>query len=175
MKVVSRKVGCALALVLGLAGCSDDPAPASSMRAGAQATVSAGGAGPGAGGGAASQARWFGPEQVARGAQVYASNCAGCHGDSAQGTFNWRKPDASGKYPPPPLDGTAHTWHHPIRVLGAQIKFGAPGGQGMMPGFAQTLSDEQVLEVIAWFQSNWPDDIYAAWVDIEKRSRAAAQ
>ena len=106
---------------------------------------------------------------------VYAQHCANCHGESAQGTFAWRKRDADGKFPPPPLDGTAHAWHHPIRVLGSQIKSGAPGGQGSMPGFAAALSDEQVLDVIAWFQSHWSDEIYAAWLDIETRSSASKQ
>lgn len=63
-------------------------------------------------------------------------------------------------------------WHHPLRVLGSQIKYGAPGGQGSMPGFAQTLSDKKVLDVIAWFQDRWSDEIYAAWYDIETRSRS---
>ena len=35
-----------------------------------------------------------------------------------------------------------------VSALGYQIKFGAPGGQGNMPGFADTLSDEQVLEIL---------------------------
>ena len=79
-----------------------------------------------------------------------------------------------GKFPPPSLDGTAHTWHHPLRALATQIKFGAPGGQGNMPGFAETLSDEQILDVIAWFQARWPDEIYLQWFEIEMRSRAAS-
>ena len=115
--------------------------------------------------------RWYTPENVARGAIVYAENCAVCHGQNGQGTENWRERTADGKLPPPPLNGTAHTWHHPIRVLGSQIKFGTPGGMGTMPGFADKLSDQQIVDVIAWFQDKWPDRIYAAWLDIETRSR----
>ena len=44
-----------------------------------------------------------------------------------------------------------------------------------MPGFAETLSDEQILDVIAWIQARWPDEIYTQWFDIEMRSRASSQ
>ena len=98
--------------------------------------------------------RWYTPENVARGAIVYAENCAVCHGQNGEGTENWRERTADGKLPPPPLNGTAHTWHHPIRVLGTQIKFGAPGGMGTMPGFAEKLTDQQIVDVIAWFQDH---------------------
>lgn len=115
--------------------------------------------------------RWYTPEQVTRGGVVYAENCAACHGKEGEGTENWRERSADGKFPPPPIDGTAHAWHHPIKVLGSQIKFGAPGGMGSMPGFAEKLTDQEIVDVIAWFQDKWPDEIYATWLDIEKRSR----
>jgi mono/diheme cytochrome c family protein len=115
--------------------------------------------------------RWYTPEHVARGAVVYAENCAVCHGPNGEGTKNWRQRTPDGKFPPPPIDGTAHAWHHPIRILGLQIKFGAPGGRGSMPGFADKLTDQQIVDVIAWFQDRWPDKTYAAWKDIEARSQ----
>ncbi len=115
--------------------------------------------------------RWYEPEHVARGAVVYAQNCASCHGDNAHGSFTWRKQGADGLFPPPPLDGSAHAWHHPLRALVSQIKFGARGGRGNMPEFSEKLSDEQVADVIAWFQSQWPDETYAAWFKTEMRAR----
>ena len=115
--------------------------------------------------------RWYTPENVTRGALVYAENCAECHGRNGEGTKNWRQRNEDGKFPPPPINGTAHAWHHPIRVLGTQIKFGAPGGLGSMPGFADKLTDQQIVDVIAWFQDKWPDHIYSAWQDIESRAR----
>ena len=117
--------------------------------------------------------RWYDAERPKRGAKIYAVNCAGCHGANGQGSFAWRKRDASGKFPPPPVNGTGHTWHHPFRALGAQIKRGTPGGQGNMPGFGETLSDEEILDVIAWFQDKWSDEIYANCIDIERRSRGS--
>ena len=116
--------------------------------------------------------RWYGHEQVERGALVYAQICAVCHGQNGEGTEKWRERTDEGKFPPPPIDGTGHAWHHPIKVLGSQIKFGAPGGLGTMPGFADRLSDEQIVDVIAWLQDKWPDKVYAAWVEIELRSRS---
>jgi mono/diheme cytochrome c family protein len=34
-----------------------------------------------------------------------------------------------------------------------------------MPGFAKQLDDQQVLAVIAWIQSKWPEEIYRIWHD----------
>lgn len=107
--------------------------------------------------------RWYSRDHVERGGVVYAEHCAVCHGQNAEGTKNWRQRSADGKFPPPPVDGTGHAWHHPMKILGAQIKFGAPGGQGSMPGFADKLSDDQIIDVIAWFQDRWPDETYATW------------
>ena len=115
--------------------------------------------------------RWFTPEIAASGEPVYRAHCARCHGPAGEGAGDWRRRDASGRFPPPPLDGSGHTWHHPIRILLHVIENGSPGGQGNMPAWKDVLSREEILSVIAWFQSRWPDEVYAAWLDIEKRSR----
>ena len=119
--------------------------------------------------------RWYTAEGVSRGGGIYAAQCAVCHGEQGQGSFTWRQKGADGKFPPPPLNGKGHAWHHPIRVLGSQIKFGAPGGSGSMPGFAQTLSDQDVIDAIAWFQDKWSDEIYASWLVREQQSRASTK
>nr|NIV18536.1 cytochrome c [Woeseiaceae bacterium] len=41
----------------------------------------------------------------------------------------------------------------------------------VMPGFAEILSGDERLAIIAWFQSLWPDEIYARWQEIDQRSR----
>ena len=121
---------------------------------------------------AAPVARWYSADHVARGAPVHKAHCAVCHGQNGEGTKNWRQRTDDGKFPPPPINGTGHAWHHPIKILGAQIKFGAPGGQGSMPGFVDKLSDEQIVDVIAWFQDTWSDKVYAAWSEMNKRSHS---
>jgi mono/diheme cytochrome c family protein len=134
-----------------VSGCSDD-----SRSANETAKVSASG-GPKAIAGS----RWYGSDRVQRGATIFAENCAGCHGKKANGYFTWRTRGPDGKFPPPPLNGTGHAWHHPLPVLVSQIKYGAQNDQGKMPGFGQTLSDQEIFDVIAWFQEFWPDDLYA--------------
>ena len=120
----------------------------------------------------AEEGRWYTPDQVNQGTKLYRDNCASCHGVNAEATTNWKEKDSDGNFPPPPLNGTGHAWHHPIKILGAQIKFGAPGGQGSMPGFVDKLSDEQIVDVIAWFQDTWSDKVYAAWSEMNKRSHS---
>ena len=61
--------------------------------------------------------RWYTPSQVELGKKVYAENCISCHNENARGTFSWRQTLPDGSYPPPPLNGTAHAWHHPIKIL----------------------------------------------------------
>jgi len=108
--------------------------------------------------------RWYSAKNVTRGAPVFAENCAVCHGKGAQGAFTWRRRSADGTFPPPPLDGSGHAWHHPLSGLAAHIKNGAAPGQGTMPSFAAALNDTQIHDGIAWFQSKWSDSIYRNWL-----------
>ncbi len=117
---------------------------------------------------AAEGKRWYSEAQLQLGEQVYGQHCASCHGKQAEGTPDWRKTGPDGKYPPPPLNGTAHAWHHSLRVLLRQIRMGGKPLGGTMPGFAGKLSNEEMLAAIAWFQSHWPDNIYRIW---EERNR----
>ena len=107
--------------------------------------------------------RWFTDKVANYGAGLFQQHCAVCHGANAEGTRDWKTTDANGVYPPPPLDGSAHAWHHSIPQLARSIKQGGQQYGGVMPPFADKLSDEQVLAVIAYFQSKWPDDLYQAW------------
>ena len=111
------------------------------------------------------------PAIVARGDRLFQKNCVACHGNRAQGAFNWQKPGADGKYPAPPLDGSAHAWHHPTTQLKQTIQEGTLKLGGSMPAWKGKLSEADTEAVIAWFQSTWPDEIYAAWADIDRRAR----
>jgi hypothetical protein len=83
-----------------------------------------------------------------------------CHAADGSAAAEWRTVDADGNYPPPPLNGIAHTWHHPIDVLDSTIVSGGVEFGGLMPGFGQVLGENDRLAIIAWFQSLWNDDIY---------------
>lgn len=115
--------------------------------------------------------RWYSDEQVRRGARVFEQNCAVCHGAGAEGAENWQFRGPDGKFPPPPLNGTAHAWHHPLAQLFSMIENGTQPA-GNMPAWDDTLSDEEIIAAIAWFQSLWPDEVYQAWFEMEMRVRA---
>ena len=102
---------------------------------------------------------------MTRGGKLFASHCASCHGAHAQGAFNWKRPGADGKYPPPPLNGTAHAWHHSLDLLKRTIDRGGVPLGGSMPAFRDKLSEADKEAIIAWFQDKWPDRIYRAWLD----------
>ena len=106
---------------------------------------------------------WYNTELVATGSQLFQQHCAECHGANAEGTREWKKIDASGHYPPPPLDGSAHAWHHSIPQLARSIRQGGLQLGGVMPGFDDKLNDQQILALIAFFQSKWPTEIYDRW------------
>jgi len=108
--------------------------------------------------------RWYSESQVERGARVFARHCAACHGARAEGlSEDWRQRLEDGSFPPPPLNGSAHAWHHPLPILLQVINEGGAEFGGRMPGFAEVLSEEEKLAAIAWFQSLWSEDIYAQW------------
>ncbi len=114
--------------------------------------------------------RWYTDNQVAQGKPLYTQHCSKCHGENAEATPDWRKSDEKGNYPPPPLNGTAHSWHHPLPLLRLTIRNGGAKFGGKMPPFGNKLSAGEVDSIIAWFQSLWPDEAYKRW-----GSRGASQ
>ncbi len=110
--------------------------------------------------------RWYTQEQVDKGRKLFTEHCASCHGANAQGlAADWKKPLPDGTYPPPPLNGTAHAWHHPLDALKRQIRIGGKPVGGVMPPFGDKLSDVDMDAVIAYIQSLWPDRIYSTWLE----------
>jgi thiol:disulfide interchange protein DsbC len=112
---------------------------------------------------AAEQERWYSDEQVTQGEQLFRQNCSSCHGQNAEATPNWKQTDANGNYPPPPLNGSAHAWHHNLDLLRRTIRDGGAKLGGQMPGFEGSLSAAEIDSVIAFFQSKWSDEIYERW------------
>lgn len=103
---------------------------------------------------------------VTEGGKLFRENCAACHGQQAQG-----QQAVAGKPPAPPLNGTGHAWHHPKIRLMQTIMQGTVSKGGNMPSWKDKLSEKQIEQVIAWMQSRWRDEIYAAWLQTEKKAR----
>lgn len=111
---------------------------------------------------------------LANGQALYAEQCAACHGANLEGQPEWRTPDENGVLPAPPHDQTGHTWHHDNQLLFEYSKLGgaaaleARGVTGFasgMPGFGETLTDEEIWDILAYIRSTWPkrvQDIQAA-------------
>jgi len=100
-------------------------------------------------------------EQVALGQDLYAANCASCHGANLEGQPDWRRRNEDGRMPAPPHDASGHTWHHPDRQLFTITKLGVsavvPGYESDMPVFEGVLSDDEINAVLAFIKSTWPE------------------
>ena len=99
-------------------------------------------------------------ENVAIGKAVFEANCVVCHGKEARGLVsNWKEKGADGKYPAPPLDGTAHAWHHsPLQLL-KTINEGGHKMGGQMPAFEKILTGDERQAVLNYVFSLWPSEI----------------
>ncbi len=112
---------------------------------------------------------------AAQGAPLYEEACASCHGSDLEGAPDWKQPLADGSYPAPPHDETGHTWHHPDGFLFAYTKLGGQpfmpdGRKSGMPGFAERYSDQQILAILAYIKSTWPEDAVAQQARITERA-----
>jgi mono/diheme cytochrome c family protein len=108
------------------------------------------------------------PDIVALGAVVYQENCASCHGADLEGQPNWRSPGDDGRLPAPPHDETGHTWHHDGDTLFRLTKYGTgaligdPDYASNMPIYEGVLSDDEIVAVLSYIKSAWPEEIRAA-------------
>ena len=112
---------------------------------------------------------------MARGAVVYAEQCAQCHGERLEGAPDWRTRNEDGTLPPPPHDETGHTWHHPDRQLFELVKLGGgasapPGFVSAMPPYQDVLADGDIWAVLAFIKSRWPDNMRRRQADATRRA-----
>ncbi|WP_323133100.1 c-type cytochrome [Aurantimonas coralicida] len=100
-------------------------------------------------------------EELAVGQDLYAANCASCHGANLEGQADWMRRLETGRMPAPPHDETGHTWHHPDRQLFIITRLGVggvvPGYESDMPAFKDVLTDVQIRAVLAFIKSTWPE------------------
>jgi mono/diheme cytochrome c family protein len=102
---------------------------------------------------------------IVAGQNLYVETCASCHGANLEGQPNWRSPDADGVLPAPPHDASGHTWHHDDDLLFEYTKQGGAGAlaaRGVtdfnsgMPAFGETLTDDEIWNILAYIRSTWP-------------------
>lgn len=103
-----------------------------------------------------------------RGAALYQDNCASCHGAEREGEPDWRSPNPDGSLPAPPHDETGHTWHHGDGLLFTYTKLGGQEAlrlrgvtdfNSAMPAFGDTLSDDQIWDILAYIKAKWDPQV----------------
>lgn len=101
------------------------------------------------------------PETIRLGQELYAENCASCHGADLEGQQpDWRRRLENGRMPAPPHDASGHTWHHSdqslLLITREGIEAVVPGYESDMPAFGDFLTDEEIRAVLAYIKSTWP-------------------
>lgn len=118
---------------------------------------------------------------VSRGKELFAANCATCHGVGGEGQPNWHIAKADGTLPAPPLNGDGHTWHHGDGLLYRVV---GKGGQefedprfssfkSAMPAFGDRFSHEDVVAVLTYVKSLWGDKTSRGVSIVESQARAS--
>ncbi len=99
-------------------------------------------------------------QEIAQGKELYAQNCASCHGPDLEGQPDWKRMLENGRMPAPPHDETGHTWHHSDSQLFTLTKLGVggvvSGYESDMPAFDGILTDAEIRATLAYIKSTWP-------------------
>ncbi|MDH3281110.1 MAG: cytochrome c [Gammaproteobacteria bacterium] len=116
------------------------------------------------------------PEIVRSGIEVYAAQCAACHGAQLEGQPDWRRRGADNRLPAPPHDASGHTWHHPDDMLITITKHGPAAVlsspyESNMPAYAGVLSDADIRAVLSYIKSTWPAEIRRYQDTINQQAR----
>jgi len=140
-----------LVAAFALAACSDEQAPPKQPVAGTpEPTVK--------------ESARFDIARIAHGAMLFQQNCAECHGPEAQGHPDWKEARSRGYSAAPPLDGTGPAHKRKKAELIAIIRNGVKyDGKPVMPSWKGRVSDQDIEDVILWFQALWPGPVYANW------------
>src|SRR5271156_1072760 len=94
------------------------------------------------------------PALVAAGADIYAGQCATCHGRRLQGQALWQLMDQYAGRRAPAHDATGHTWQHSDEDIFHMTKYGRfPATPtklvSYMPAFEKRLSDKDIVAAMA--------------------------
>ena len=98
---------------------------------------------------------------VSFGKEIYAQNCASCHGTKLEGQANWRQRDPNGYMVAPPHNESGHSWHHSDDYLFSMTKYGIEKMIGKkylnnMPIYEGQLSDAKIIAALSYIKSTWP-------------------
>ena len=63
--------------------------------------------------------------------------------------------NAEGKLPAPPHDESGHTWHHADVLLLEIIADGGSRPTSAMPGFADVLSQDEMIAILEYIKTFW--------------------
>ena len=102
---------------------------------------------------------------VSNGREIYFANCGSCHGANLEGEPNWRSPNENGLMPAPPHNENGHTWHHTDKMLFDITKYGFGKVANLtdyktnMPIYKNILSDKEIIAVLSYIKSTWPEKI----------------
>jgi len=88
--------------------------------------------------------------QPERGKVLYEKNCVACHGAEGRGVSGWQNQERGA----PPLDSSAHAWHHDDASLLAMI-MDKPAPDSLMPAWRGILTREDTLHILAYVKSLW--------------------
>ncbi|HRY27357.1 MAG TPA: cytochrome c [Geminicoccaceae bacterium] len=118
--------------------------------------------------------------QLENGEEIYAANCAACHGVNLEGEPGWQSRLPSDRLPAPPHDASGHTWHHPDGVLFRITKEGPAavvGGnyESDMPSFGDVLSDDEIWAVLTFIKSRWPERERQLQAEMSRKEKEADQ
>jgi putative ABC transport system substrate-binding protein len=105
-------------------------------------------------------------DTIAHGQRLFAQNCSPCHGQHAVGE-NPTNPMGGWNLQvgpvAPALNGTGHAWHHEPEYLFQTVRNGSLVQGSRMRGWKGTMSDYDIVAVIAYFQSLWPPRLQQAY------------
>ena len=98
------------------------------------------------------------------GKKIYLKNCASCHGINLEGQINWMSRLPNGLMPAPPHNENGHTWHHSDKYLFMITKYGIEEFIGEnypnnMPAYKNILNDTEIIAVLSYIKSTWPQKI----------------
>ena len=102
----------------------------------------------------------IGYDNLQLGKTTFEKNCLSCHGERGEGlTKDWKKRQENGLFPAPPVNGSAHAWHHSPKALMNTINNGGVKLGGWMPAFKDQLSEEEKQAVLDYIHDLWPESI----------------